>query len=194
MVKSTYHKLLDAAQNLVQIHGFNAFSYGDLAGIIGITTASIHYHFPTKEDLGEALVRRYREEFNAILETIKTENSDPQTRIEKYAEQFLTCLMPDGKICLCGMLASDYATLPEKMRDHVRAFFSENEAWLAETLEKGKGSGAFVFKSTSADMAMAFFSSLEGGMLDARMFEDDSRLQRIVDCWLESVLHINAVE
>lgn len=185
-----YHKLLDAAQDLVQINGFNAFSYVNLSETVGITTASIHYHFPSKEDLGEALARRYRERFNIVLERIESENADAPARIEQYSEQFLQTLRQGGKICLCGMLASDYATLPEKTRKEVRAFFTENQAWLTRILEQGKRSGAFGFSSDASDVAMTFFSTLEGAMLDARMFEDESRLQSSIACW-QNVLLVN---
>lgn len=183
-----YYKLLDTAQGLVQINGFNAFSYRHLSEAVGIKTASIHYHFPGKEDLGEALARRYREQFNDVLKRIEAENSAATARVEQYAEQFLQTLKHGGKICLCGMLASDYATLPEKVRVQIRAFFTENEAWLARILEQGKTSGAFGFESSAEDMAMTFFSMLEGAMLGARMFEDESRLQRAVNCWQNALL------
>ena len=55
--------ILDIAQTLAQTRGYNAFSYRDISEVIGIKTSSIHYYFPTKGDLGEALVRRYRDNF-----------------------------------------------------------------------------------------------------------------------------------
>src|SRR5256885_1147502 len=39
------------------------------------------------------------------------------------------------RLCLCGMLASDFATLPKPMKDGVRAFFDANEAWLTRVIE-----------------------------------------------------------
>lgn len=188
MENTTYDKLLDAAQELVQRNGFNAFSYGNLSESVGIKTASIHYHFPSKEDLGEALARRYRERFGAVLKQIESENDDAEIRIEQYTQQFLQTLKPGGKICLCGMLASDYATLPERVRKEVRSFFSENEAWLTRILKQGKKGGVFEFKSNARDVAMTFFSTLEGAMLDARMFEDESRLERAIACWQRILL------
>ena len=178
-----YDRLLDAAQDLVQKNGFNAFSYRHLSESVGIKTASIHYHFPSKEDLGEAMARRYRERFNTVLESIEAENSDAVTQIEQYAEQFLKTLRQGGKICLCGMLASDYATLPENARKEVRAFFADNEEWLTRILEQGRKSGAIHFKSEARDVAITFFATLEGAMLDARLFEDENRLKRVIDCW-----------
>ena len=184
----TYNNLLDAAQDLVQKNGFNAFSYKHLSETVGIKTASIHYHFPSKQDLGEAMTRRYRQKFNAVIEKIEAGNTDARVRIEQYSEQFLQTLRQGGKICLCGMLAADYSTLPETMRSEVRAFFSENQAWLTKILEQGKRKGEFNFKSDAEDVALTFFSTLEGAMLDARMFEDDSRLKRAIDCWQNALL------
>ena len=46
--------MLDAAERLVQVRGFNGFSYADIAAELQITEASLHYHFATKADLGGA--------------------------------------------------------------------------------------------------------------------------------------------
>jgi TetR/AcrR family transcriptional regulator, transcriptional repressor for nem operon len=60
---NTPERILDVAQRLVQLRGFNGFSYADVASELGITKASLHYHFPTKAELGEALVARYGDRF-----------------------------------------------------------------------------------------------------------------------------------
>ena len=66
-INSTKKELLDAASLLVQTRGYNGFSFHDLGAAVGITTASIHYHFPTKAYLGQQLVKRYTAEFMAAL-------------------------------------------------------------------------------------------------------------------------------
>jgi len=43
----------------------------------------------------------------------------------------------DDRMCLCGMLAADYTTLPESMRERVVRFFDDNEVWLTHVLEGG---------------------------------------------------------
>ncbi|MEJ7622586.1 MAG: TetR/AcrR family transcriptional regulator [Pyrinomonadaceae bacterium] len=180
---ATYEKLLDAAQDVIQVRGFNAFSYGQLATTVGISTASIHHHFPTKNDLGEEVVRRYRVRFNGVLEKIRTECSNPAECLERYCAEFVATMESGGRICLCGMLASDYETLPENIRREVRLFFGENEEWLAAILDKGRRDGVFRFEADASDLAITFFSTLEGAMLDSRMFEDHSRLRRTIECW-----------
>ncbi|MGI8812454.1 MAG: TetR/AcrR family transcriptional regulator [Pyrinomonadaceae bacterium] len=184
----TYHRILDAAQDLIQVRGFNAFSYNDLSRTVGIKTASIHYYFPRKDELGEALTRRYREQFNLVLTEISEQYPDAPSRIERYMEQFLATLGEDGKICLCGMLAADYETLPENVRTEIRTFFTENEAWLAAVLEQGRAEGVFVFETKARDTARAFLSTLQGAMLTARIFDDKDRLRVAAASWRKAVL------
>src|SRR3954454_23736387 len=57
----TRERILDTAERLLQARGFNGFSYGDVAGELGITRAALHYHHPGKAELGEALIARYTE-------------------------------------------------------------------------------------------------------------------------------------
>ena len=63
----TATRILDSAESLVQVRGFNGFSYADVAAELAITTASLHYHFPGKAELGRALIARYGERFAAAL-------------------------------------------------------------------------------------------------------------------------------
>ena len=64
---NTRTSLLDSAEQAVRQRGYNGFSYADLAREIGIRKASIHHHFPTKADLGLALIERYNQNFFSKL-------------------------------------------------------------------------------------------------------------------------------
>ena len=101
----------------MQSRGFNGFSYADVAAELGVTKASLHYHFPSKAELGEALIARYaqrasREALSAIDAGAgrRARASSPPTR-SIYGD-----VLRDRRMCLCGMLAADYETLPEPMR------------------------------------------------------------------------------
>src|SRR5262244_1051810 len=69
----TASRVLDVAERLVQVRGFNGFSYADIAAELQITKAALHYHFASKADLGEALIARYAARFNAALDAMKGE-------------------------------------------------------------------------------------------------------------------------
>jgi TetR/AcrR family transcriptional repressor of nem operon len=165
--KPTADHVLDIAEALVQTRGFNAFSYADISHAVGIRKASLHHHYPTKADLGLALVSRYRAVFLAALENIEARDEATPKRLERYTELYGSVLRK-GRMCMCGMLAADVATLPAAMRKSIAGFFTENEEWLARVLADGKRRGEIEFEGTPASMAAFFVSSLEGAMLVAR--------------------------
>ena len=75
-------------------------------------------------------------------------------------------------MCLCGMLAADFDSLPRSVRGEVRAFFDDNEAWLAGVLEAGRTQGEISFTGAAAAEAQVILSTLEGAMLVARSRRD----------------------
>jgi TetR/AcrR family transcriptional repressor of nem operon len=172
----TANRILDVAEGLVQTCGFNAFSYADIADALHVTKASLHYHFPTKAKLGERLIERYRTSFLAALDRIDASGSSARTKLRAYAEIYMDVLEHD-RMCLCGMLAADYATLPKPMRDGVQSFFDANEAWLVEVLRRGRERGQLVFTGPPVETARVLVAMLEGAMLIARSQGDFSRLR-----------------
>lgn len=179
-------RILVYAQSLVQTRGYNAMSYRDLATEIGIKTSSIHYYFPSKEDLAVALIDRYRKAFKSALKDVDAKNDDPGVKFERFVDLFIGTVR-SGKICLCGMFASDLSTLSETVQQPVRAFFSESEAWLAQLLKSGRDGGKFSFSGSPQTKAQVIFSMLEGAMITARLFNDEKRLLTASQ-WVRSTL------
>lgn len=182
----TADRILDIAERLVQVRGFNAFSYADISRPLGIQKASLHHHFATKADLGLALVARYRHGFLDALRAIEGESADAFVRLERYAELYGSVLRKK-RMCMCGMLAADLATLPKGMRESVALFFTENEAWLRRILDEGRNGGELEFEKGAASMAAFFISSLEGAMLVARGGGNLKYFDRVAQRLLASV-------
>lgn len=166
-VSGTPERILDIAEHLVQTRGFNGFSYADIAAELRITKASLHYHFPSKARLGESLVERYRERFEHALSDIESGHAQAIARLNAYVGIY-AAVLEDDRMCLCGMLAADRATLPETMRARVEGFFHANEAWLGRVLSQGRLDGDLVFEGEAVDIARFIIGTLEGAMLLAR--------------------------
>src|SRR5688572_1952513 len=145
-------QILDVAERLAQTRGFNGFSYADIAAELAITTASLHYHFRTKADLGRALLVRYTDGFQAALAAIGASDDDASSKIERYVRIYQEVLGAD-RMCLCGMFAAEYATLPETMQTELRHFFDENERWLVGVLEQGSRDDTVRFEGSPRDVA-----------------------------------------
>src|SRR3954462_3070484 len=165
--RDSAQRILDVAERLVQRRGFNGFSYADIAEALDLTKASLHYHFPSKADLGRRLIERYEQAFLAVLKGIDATGAAPREKLKRYARIYAEVLR-DNRMCLCGMLASDYATLPKAMKEEVKHFFDENERWLAAVLEAGRSAGELELRGPAQDAARAIVGSLEGAMMLAR--------------------------
>src|SRR5437879_7928260 len=88
----TAAQILDVAERLAQVRGFNGFSYADVAAELGITKAALHYHFASKADLGEALIGRYAARFSEALTAIDAAAPAASAKLRGYAELYLDVL------------------------------------------------------------------------------------------------------
>jgi TetR/AcrR family transcriptional repressor of nem operon len=173
-MSTTRDELIERAISLVRVQGYAGFSYADLADAVGIRKPSIHHYFPSKEDLAEAIVEVYSAQFFGRLEAIAAKAGTVHERISAYAGIYREALKAD-QACLCGMLASEVAILPEPVRRGVARFFERNLLWLEATLSEGAGKAA---ATASRGQARMIISSLQGALFVARslgnrqMFDD----------------------
>ena len=170
----TAARILDIGERLVQVRGFNGFSYADVASELDMTKAALHYHFPGKAELGRALIERYTLRFTEALADIDERIPDAPAKLNAYAGLYSEVLR-GHRMCLCGMLAAEYQTLPEPMRDAVIAFIDANEAWVERVLSEGQRAGTIVLGGPASDAARLIVSGLEGAMLVARPYGDLAR-------------------
>ena len=163
--------ILASAQRLVQRRGFNGFSYADIADEVGIRKASLHHYFPSKTDLGLALVDEYSARFGSELLRISRLSLAADASLGAYVALYRAALEAD-RMCLCGMLASDALTLNAAMLPGLKRFFVSNTEWLTEVLAAGKSQGVFALSGAAADHARMFLSALQGALLIARATGD----------------------
>ena len=176
----TTSRILDVAERLLQVRGYNGFSYGDVAAELGITRAALHYHFTGKAELGQALIERYTTRFGAALDDLDAGAPDAAAKLRGYAGLYTDVLSAD-RMCLCGMLAAEHRTLPAPLQQAVCDFFSSNTAWLRTVLEEGCADGSLRCPGTAEDSASMVLGTLEGGMLIARLDGDVARFTATVD-------------
>jgi TetR/AcrR family transcriptional regulator, transcriptional repressor for nem operon len=181
--------ILDVAERLAQTRGYNGFSYADIAAQLRVTKASLHYHFPSKAELGRALIERYRSVFSAALDAIDREGRKPHEKLQQYVELY-NSVMSNERMCLCGMLAAEYATLPAPMQSELTAFFNSNEAWLTAVLEAGLRAGSFQFREAASERARVLIGALEGAMLVARSYGSPRRFETAAACVLADLSRV----
>jgi TetR/AcrR family transcriptional regulator, transcriptional repressor for nem operon len=162
-VTTTAERILDSAQTLVQVRGYNGFSYADISAELAITKPSIHHHFPTKAALAEALIARYREQFAAALKEVDDNTGSARQRLVDYAGLYAATFARGGRICLCGVFAVDAESLPAEVRRATDGFFDDQRRWVAGVLAE-----AGVPAARTGPAAEAYLAALEGALLLAR--------------------------
>ena len=177
--KAMKERIIDVAQGFVQTRGFNAFSYRDLAEQILIRTASIHYYFPKKDDLGLALIQRYRADFEGAIRNIDDAERSPKDRLSAYLKMFLDLSKGGARLCLFAVFSAELPTLSERIQDEVRIFYETNIDWLNDVVSEGRSAGFFSFSGESREVASAIFSFLEGEMLVRRVFPAEAHSPEI---------------
>jgi len=180
-LSDTARKIADTFQDMVMQRGFNAVSYGDIAKELGIRTASIHYHFPTKADLGATVLTRYRDNFKNAWEDVDAD--DPQSYVRAY-NSFMAPIRPvrdmEGVSCLFGVLGATHKTLCTNIQDILSDFFVEQEVWLARVFEGGRDKGVFHFVGDAQSFAKLYASALQGAMLIKKSTNNPAHFDAVI--------------
>lgn len=176
-----YQRILTVAEGLIQSQGYNAFSYRDIANQVGVKTSSIHYHFPTKADLGIAVVKNHISNLCLNLEDIiNNEKNTFRQKLTLFFDAVFTATYANGKrMCLGGMLASDALTLPENVLHEVKEFFKRIETWLKKLLSQAVKDNECQLSIDIKSETTTILASLEGVLLLARLYQDETRLTQV---------------
>jgi TetR/AcrR family transcriptional repressor of nem operon len=161
-------RILDAAESRARAAGYDGFSFRDLAADIGIKSASIHYHFPTKADLAEALVRRYTQ--RALHHLGEAETLTAREAVERVCRLFERALIDEDRMCLCGLFGAQRDGLPAPVARATGEFFRCLIGFLAP----------FVPHRPGGSSAESIIAALEGGLILARSLEDPQVFHQVV--------------
>jgi TetR/AcrR family transcriptional repressor of nem operon len=165
---NTQRAILDLAESMLQDKGFNGFSYAHIAVELGVKNAAIHYHFHSKEELGCAVVQRYRDRFQLWINNARVKDLSPQKKLDWFFGIYTSMRADKGKVCLAGSLETDFNAIPVSMRAQTQALTKELLTWLQATLSEGREAGVFQFNGDPAGKAALILSSLQGGLQMAR--------------------------
>lgn len=157
-------QILEVATELVQTRGYSAFSYQDLSDRLGITKASIHYHFHSKEDLGRAMAERYSRQVKSYLSRVGEKSADPWECLQGYLQMVLDIMKSRDRICAVGSVQSEINVVPSAMGKTMCALARHVVDWIAEVIEQGREQGVMQFPGRASDHASLIFSAAQGAM------------------------------
>lgn len=166
VMQDTKERIIELADRLIKTKGFNAFSYKDIADPLEIKNAAIHYYFPSKADLGIAVIDQEMEilAVNKLKWAILPEDKQLRMLFETFNYK-----SRQGYVCLMGSLSPDYETLPAPMQEKVQQMSEDVLQWTALCLENGRNKHLFHFEGEAYNRALLIVSDLLASLLLSRV-------------------------
>ena len=154
-------RLTEAATAFIQRQGPHGTTFRALGEALGIRSASVHYHFGSKQQLLHHVAVRYTAQFDATL----AEYTGPDALVRLVA--LFEDVAHQGLVCLCGMLAAHPDELSSETRAHLTGWFDGLQGWIAAQLAS---------RGRPEHEAPVVLAALEGALLLDRL---ESRTQRL---------------
>lgn len=169
-MNNTQQEILRIADGLIRNYGFNSFSYSDISTKLNIKNAAIHYYFPSKAELGIAVIKEAKRLFesNAKEWQILDKRDQYVAFVTSYNKNNFT-----SSLSLVSALSVAYELLTDGMKNELKLFIETKHNWLTNLLEEGKSDGTFTFTTTSDMMAYIVQSHIFSSLALGRIMQDN---------------------
>ena len=161
----TATRILDIGERLVQVRGFNGFSYADMAAELDMTTAALHYHFPGKAELGPGADRALRR----ALRRGARRDRRPHRRRARQARRVRGPLRRRAARPAHVPVRDAGRRVPDAARPHARrghrASSTPTRHGSSSVLDRGPRRRHLHLAGPASDAARLIVSGLEGAML-----------------------------
>jgi len=166
---NTKQQIVALSAGLLREHGFSGFSYLDLSRALGISKASVHHHYPKKDDLGLALCDWTHDWLIRGLEHFDTKGSSSWNKLERYLEAGMKHTLTDHKMCPISALYSDLNKLSAPMKVALKGLDDIELDWVTKVMREGEQGGEFIKQDDAKAMAALFIFSCKGALYHARL-------------------------
>lgn len=186
MASDTADRILDTAHALIAERGYAAFSYADISIVVKVSKATIHHHFPSKEELVIAVLRRHRQRLGESIAMLNQTATAPMDRLASYMKHWETCIRKKTEpICVAALLGAELPSLPADIAVEVRQHFLDLSRWLQQTLELGVKQKSIRLTQTASNEAELIMATVHGAMISARAYQSSKVFAQIVDATLQ---------
>jgi AcrR family transcriptional regulator len=168
-VANTKEQIIDTAFRLMLQRGLNGFSYRDIAEPLGVKNAAIHYHFPSKTDLVNALIEENHQVLRKSTAEFMAYGGSAREQLEglfSFTRNQCECGRP---VCMAGALAVDFEELSDETRKAMDRFMEDTVQWLTKVMQTGRDQGEFRFEGKPKLKAVSILALIQGARQLARI-------------------------
>jgi AcrR family transcriptional regulator len=182
--KTTRDHIVEAADRLFYRRGFEHTSFADIAAAVRISRGNFYYHFKSKDEILDAVIRARLAGTRTMLAQWEIEGKNPAERIRSFIHILIANRRQISRYgCPVGTLCAELAKLNHAARAEANGLFALFRTWLRRQF-------ALLGRKTDADeLAMHLLARSQGVATLANAFRDEKfirhEVQQMCD-WLQS--------
>jgi TetR/AcrR family transcriptional regulator, transcriptional repressor for nem operon len=164
-------RLLQAAEKTAYLYGFGSTSIADIAKAARVPLGNVYYYFPTKDEIGGAIVELRVSRFKKLLQDLDKADS-PKERLCGFVEIKIKnseALARGG--CPVGTLCSELQKYGGAAAKKSRVLFAEALFWMEKQFE------ALGKSADSRGCAVHLLSATQGVSVLAHTFQDPTMIK-----------------
>ena len=182
---TTRERIVSEADRLFYERGYEHTSFAEIADAVGISRGNFYYHFKSKDEILDAVIRRRMTSTSEMLQAWECQSSSPSERIKSF---ILIVIRNRAQIilhgCPVGTLCSELAKIGHPAQPQSNQLFSLFRTWLCQQF-------ALLGREADADsLAMHVLAFSQGVALLAHAFQDKSFVEREAErmcAWLDRI-------
>lgn len=188
----TREEILKTTLQILHSMSYHSITYEIISKKLGLTKQSINHYFPSKADLGYTVIKDYHNLIINLIERAEEKFINPLEKLDSYFGFFIRLREKGDRLCIGGVLTVEFNTLPVQMQQELKALFSTQFNWLIKILREGKEQEIFTYRGTPEDKALQIESTIQGGLIMARLLGDE-QLMKVINEMKNDLLVIKII-
>lgn len=164
-------KLIKAAADLFLRQSYQGTGVAEILSATGLSKGSFYHFFPSKEDLGLAVVLWQSDmTFARWSKILRNDSASPPQRLEQLFDA-IGRRVAAGRFsfgCPLGTMAQEMASLSDPLRRALADGMVRLEGLLAEYLKDGQDRNEIALVLPADDLARCLWSSIQGALIMAK--------------------------
>ena len=184
--------LIEMGLQHMQKTSYGSTGLNEVLALAGVSKGSFYHYFPSKEEFGSAVLRRYLDSEVARATTLLGEpKAAPIKRLRKYFEELISIYGPEGDMnggCLLGNLSQEMANHSDLIQQTLQEGFRIWEVAINAVLQEAVTRGELSKKAKTMEMASFILNAYEGALLRAKAERSEAPLRLFIQMIFGSFL------
>jgi TetR/AcrR family transcriptional repressor of nem operon len=186
-------KIIESGVRSVHERGFGGAGVREITSDAGVPQGCFTNHFRSKEAFGAAVLERYHERTQAIMdETLRDPDRLPVERIRAYFDAITQWLESVNWRygCLVGNLSLEVAEQSDLLRDHLVKICGSLTRSFAEAVRAGQAQGEIRNDIDADDIGVFMLSSWQGAMMRMKIDRSPTPIEQFKRVLFATVLSV----